>query len=442
MLKRTGDQNASPPADLACAGPGDVACDFCCGTKRNKATVSCLTCLASYCPVHLKPHCSFVVLKTHQLVSATVPLQEKLCTKHNKLKEVYCQKDQMCICYLCTLDEHRGHSALSAAAERAKEQKQLIVSRETVQERLEERVEELNELAQALRDFKSCSRTAVESCDETIDELISFIKTKHTLVTQLIKSREETAVAQAEALQLQLEEEIARLHRRDTYLDQLSHTDDHIHFIQSRQTWARISAAVSTIDVVLPPMPKTREDLLRYCCPLTLDASSVSKSLSLSEDYQRVTSKEYLNNYGRVMGKNYSSYHDAPSDRFTGIRQVLCTEGLSERRYWEVTWVGHTWSVAVTYKDIGSTSSYNSEFGQNDMSWSLECSPDGYTFRHNSSIKAVSGPESCRVGVYLDYLAGTLSFYSVSDTVTLLHTESTTFTQPLYPGLGLKNTDS
>ncbi|KAI2661026.1 E3 ubiquitin-protein ligase TRIM39 [Labeo rohita] len=41
---------------------------------------------------------------------------------------------------------------------------------------------------------------------------------------------------------------------------------------------------------------------------------------------------------------------------------------------------------------------------------------------------------SSRIGVYVDESAGNLSFYSVSDTVSLIHTIQTTFTQPLYPG--------
>ncbi|XP_026151007.1 tripartite motif-containing protein 16-like [Mastacembelus armatus] len=473
VLKRASSHQTSPSAPLACAGPADVACDFCCGSSRNKATVSCLTCLASYCPAHLEPHYSFLVLKTHQLVSATVPLQEKMCSKHNKLMEVYCQTDKMCICYLCTIDEHRRHCSLSAAAERAKEQKQLIVTQNTVMERLQAREEELDELTEALTDFKCCSQTAVASCDEIFDGLISFIKAKRTLATKLIEGQEKTAVAQAEALQLQLEEEISKLQRRHTDLQQLSHTDDHIHFIKTFQslstscespdlppvavlrpqqsmktvigcvselrdnieslvgkTWPRIAAEVSTINVVLPPVPKTREEFLRHCYPLTLDENTVNIYLSLSEEYRRVTRGDYKN------------YYCAHGDRFTtNIKQVLCRQGLSGRCYWEVSASGPGWSVAVSYKGISRTS-YESEFGKNNLSWSLECSSSGCTFQHKSQSKAVSEVKPSRVGVYLDYEAGTLSFYSISDTMTLLHREHTTFTESLYPGIGLKDTRS
>ncbi|XP_073331695.1 E3 ubiquitin/ISG15 ligase TRIM25-like [Pagrus major] len=470
-LKKTSTQQASPPAAVACAGPSDVACDFCSEPRPNKATMSCLACLASYCPTHLQSRHSVPVLKKHQLVSATIPLQEKMCTKHNKLMEIYCQTDKKCICYLCIIDEHKNHSTVSAAAERAEEQKQLTASQKKVQEREKEREKELNELIQALKEFKICSGTAVKASDKIFDKLISSINMKRILAKQLIKGQEKTAVAQAEELQLQLEDEITKLRRRDSELEQLSHMDDPIHFIQTFQslstscespdlpsdsvvrpqhsfaavtgcvselrddmekllkdTWPRISATLSTVDVVLPPVPKTREEFLHYCCPLTLDVNSAYRYLSLSQENRRATNSGSENYYG------------THSDRFTCLRQVLCREGLSKRCYWEVIRSACTCSVAVSYKDINRSSS--DSFGNNNKSWSLDCSQQGYSFRHKSVSKTVSGPQSSKIGVYLDYRAGTLSFYSISDTMTLLHKDNTEFTEPLYPGLGLKDVAS
>ncbi|KAL2076623.1 hypothetical protein ACEWY4_027779 [Coilia grayii] len=75
--------------------------------------------------------------------------------------------------------------------------------------------------------------------------------------------------------------------------------------------------------------------------------------------------------------------------------------------------------------------------GWNAKSWSLYFSPIGYSVYHNNKHTAIPAPSprSRRVGVYLDWPAGTLSFYSVSsDTLTHLHTFHSTFTEPLYPG--------
>ncbi|XP_029607927.1 tripartite motif-containing protein 16-like protein, partial [Salmo trutta] len=181
------------------------------------------------------------------------------------------------------------------------------------------------------------------------------------------------------------------------------------------------------VDVVLPPEPKTREQLLQYFCQLTLDPNTAHTHLSLSKRNRKVT-----------FTKQVQPYPDHP-DRFTNHCQVLCREGLSGRCYWEVEWSGEWVYTAVSYKDISRTGSDNI-FGYNNMSWSLQYYRGGYCFRHNNVETKVSGPQSYRVGVYLDHKAGTLSFYSVSDTMTLLHRVQTTFTQPLYPGFSVNGT--
>ncbi|XP_064814218.1 tripartite motif-containing protein 16-like [Oncorhynchus masou masou] len=463
-LRKTGLQAAPPPA-LCYAGPGDVACDFCTGTRKQKALMSCLVCLASYCETHLQPHYEFPALKKHKLVKATAQLQEKICSHHDKLLEVYCRTDQQCICLLCVMDEHKGHDTVSAAAERTEKQRQLGMSQQKVQQRFQEREKELKELQQAVESFKHSAQSAVEDSDQIFTELIRSIERRSSEVKELIRAQEKAQVSQAEGLLEQLKQEIAELRKRSTELEQLSHTEDHIHFLQRYQSlssisvssdlpsivvrplqyfgdvsqtvselrekledflkgeWTKISTTVNIVDVVLPPEPKTREQLLQYSCQLTLDPNTAHTRLSLSEGNRKVTSTDQV-----------QPYPDHP-DRFTSWWQVLCREGLSGRCYWEVERTGDV-DTAVSYKDISRTER-DGRFGYNNKSWSLKCSSVGYCFRHNNVVTKVSGPQSSRVGVYLDHKAGTLSFYSVSDTMTLLHRVQTTFTQPLYPGFGL-----
>ncbi|XP_051258405.1 tripartite motif-containing protein 16 isoform X2 [Dicentrarchus labrax] len=450
-------------ADVACAGPADIACDFCCGAGQNRATMSCLTCLASYCPAHLEPHYSVPVLKKHQLVSATTPLQQKMCTKHNKMFEVYCQTDQQLVCSLCTVEEHKGHKTIPVSVQKAKTEKRLVSSQKQVQQRVQQREKELKELSQTEENLKSCAQTVLMDCDKIFSELIFSMQRRRIEVKQLISDQEKTAVAQAGQLQLQLQEEITKLRRRHTELEQLSNADDYIHMIQIfeslstscdsadfspgaapprsfsgvtdcvselrdkleivlRDAWPRISATVSYVDFSLLPTPKTRQEFLSYCCPLTLDVTSNYPYLYLICNNLRV--------------RPSPSPYAAHSDRFTQFPQVLCREGLSERHYWELEWYARTLSAAVAYRDIDRTAD-ESKFGNNDKSWSLECTADGYSFRHNNVETTVSGPRSSKIGVYLDYKAGILCFYHVSEPMVLLHKVQTTFTQPLYPGLGL-----
>ncbi|KAJ8362113.1 hypothetical protein AAFF_G00395420 [Aldrovandia affinis] len=144
---KTGLQ-AVPPTHCY-AGPGDVVCDVCTG-KKHKAVKSCLVCLASYCETHLQPHYESPTFKKHKLTAATGHLQEKICSHHDKPLEVYCRTDQQRICYLCAMDEHRGNDTVSAASERTRKQKQLGATQRQLQQRIQERKKELQDLIHAM----------------------------------------------------------------------------------------------------------------------------------------------------------------------------------------------------------------------------------------------------------------------------------------------------
>lgn len=159
-------------------------------------------------------------------------------------------------------------------------------------------------------------------------------------------------------------------------------------------------------------------------CQLTLDPNTANRYLRLSEGNRKVTRSE-----------NAESYVHHP-DRFNFYCQLLCKEALSGTCYWEVERSGSKCKVAVSYKGICRRGDgVDVSFGRNYQSWTLVCDPSICSFRHNNISTDIPIPCSSRVGVYLDHSAGTLSFYSVSDTMTLLHTVETTFTKPLYPGI-------
>ncbi|XP_028283744.1 tripartite motif-containing protein 16-like [Parambassis ranga] len=451
QLKETGLQAA--PADHCYAGPEDVACDVCTGRKL-KAKKSCLFCLVSYCEKHLQPHYDVLQLKKHKLVEPSKNLQENICSRH-----------QQSVYPFYLLDEHKGHDTVSAAAERTERQRELQESLQQILQRVQDREGDVKLLQQEVEAISRSADKTVEDSEKIFTELIRLIQKRSSDVKQQVRSQQEAEVSRVKEHQEELEQEITELKRKAAELEQLLYTEDHIHFLHNyrplsalsesthsssinirplryfedvtaavselrdklqdtlRQTWTNVS--LTEVDVLLSePEPQTRAGFLQYSRELTLDPNTANRKLRLSEGNRKVTCEE-----------EQQPYSDHP-DRFTGYYQVLSRESLTGRCYWEVERREGGVYVAVAYKSISRAERGNEcLFGFNDKSWALFCGQNSYTFYHNNVGTEVSGPPSSRVGVYLDHRAGILSFYSVSETMTLLHRVQTTFTEPLYAGL-------
>ncbi|XP_073693753.1 tripartite motif-containing protein 16-like [Garra rufa] len=443
------------------AGDGDVQCDVCTG-RKYKAVKSCVVCQESYCQAHFDRHEEYHSRKPHKVIDATGRLQDMICHKHDKQLEMYCITDQQCVCVLCKEYEHKNHEIVSTAAQRTETQKKLKETQLKFQQRIQQRQKDLQQLRESVASHKRSAQTAVEDSERTFTELIRSIEKSRSEVTQMIRDQEKVVASQAEELIEKLEQEIDDLRRRDAELQKLSHTSDHIYFLQSFQS---LSAAPESTDVSNVPfstrfsldnikesvhqlrvkledfckeeikkicdrvtctniVPKTRNDFLQYSLQFTLDANTVHRSLQLSERNRVVT------NTGTEQ-----LYSDHP-DRFDLYAyQVLCRESVSGRCYWEIKWSGSVY-ISVSYKSISRKGADNEcYFGHNDQSWSLVCSLSSYSFIHNNKWTDLPVASIIsRIGVYVDHSAGTLSFYSISDTMSLIHTVQTTFTQPLYPG--------
>ncbi|XP_060899529.1 tripartite motif-containing protein 16-like [Labrus mixtus] len=465
-LKKTGLQAA--PADHCYAGPDDVACDVCTG-RTLKACKSCLQCLASYCEKHLQPHYDAAPLKKHKLVEPSKKLQENVCSRHNEEMKVFCRTDQQSICLLCLMDEHKGHDTVSAAAERSEKQRELEVSRQNIQQRIQDGEKDVKLLQQEVEAINGSADKTVGNSEKIFTELIRLMEKRRSDVKQQVRSQQQTEVSRVRELQEKLEQEITELKRKDAELEKLSHTEDHNQFLHDypslsplsesthsssikirplrffedvtaavsevrdklqdvlREKWTNISQTVTEVDVLLSepePEPKTRAEFLKYSSDITLDPNTAHILLLLSDGNRKVT-----------LMRKQQSYSSHP-DRFTDWFQVLSKENLMGRCYWEVKWGGKGVHVTVTYKNISRAGRSNEcLFGGNDKSWRLYCDNNSYNFYYNNVRTLVSGPQSSRVGVYLDHRAGILSFYSISETMTLLHRVQTTFTQPLHAGL-------
>ncbi|KAF4114084.1 tripartite motif-containing protein 16-like [Onychostoma macrolepis] len=270
--------------------------------------------------------------------------------------------------------------------------------------------DELKRFKWSLKNYYSVSAAALEKADapDTVD---------------LMKKRfgpEEAVKITVDILRKMnlnhLAEELEKKHKQDTAQAEGSIEDP-----------APVGAGSKQInETFINIVPRTRNHFLQYSHQFTLDLNTAHKLLRLSESNRVVT---YSN--------TVQPYPDHP-DRFDVWEQVLCRESVCGHCYWELEWSGRVY-ISVSYKSISrKEQGYECVFGRNDQSWSLFCSPSSYSFRHNNIEIELPVVSRChRIGVYVDHRAGTLSFYSVSHTMSLIHTEQTTFTQPLYPGFAV-----
>ncbi|XP_014881557.1 E3 ubiquitin/ISG15 ligase TRIM25-like, partial [Poecilia latipinna] len=227
-LKKTELQAAA--ADHCYAGPEDVACDVCSGRKR-KAVKSCLSCPASYCEDHLQHHYDALPLKKHKLENPSKTLQDNFCSRHDEVMKIFCRTDQQCICYLCSMEEHKGHETVPVATGVTEKQKELQESRQQIQQRIQDQEKDVKLLKKELKAISVSADKAVEDSEKILTELIRLLQKRSSEVKQQIRSQQETEVSRVKDVQEKLEQEITELKRKDAELEQLSHTEDHNQFL-------------------------------------------------------------------------------------------------------------------------------------------------------------------------------------------------------------------
>ncbi|XP_050981418.1 E3 ubiquitin/ISG15 ligase TRIM25-like [Labeo rohita] len=481
-MKREASEAGTASPVLSFAVSGEVECDICTETKL-KAIKSCLACLASYCETHIQTHYTSSALRRHKLVNASPHLLDQICSQHDKLLELYCCQDKQLICIQCALINHQNHSMTSPAAERQKIQEQLKSNQDDLQKDMLQREIKVKELRQAIDSYKLSAETSVVHSEQMFAELVSSSEKRQADITKMIRAQEKAEVTRVEELILTLEQEISDLRKRYNELGQLSLIKDSISFIQKFSSLSRyqcsnlctisisqhhtfeeiekvvcelksqlddlceqdilwISEKVPAVHIMennekvpkyLPSHPKTREEFLIYSCDLNLNRSSACSQLSVKDkSVSRINSGQHSTLVASPL--HFGQPYVSTSQVYT--YQVLCKESLSGRCYFEVQWKGTGCSIAFSYDQI-SQGGGTFIFGSNNKSWKCDFPTANLNVQHENqqtNICLVS-----KIGVFLDQEAGTVSFYNVSDKMTLLHRIQTTFTVPLYPGFSLKN---
>ncbi|XP_072543475.1 E3 ubiquitin-protein ligase TRIM39-like isoform X2 [Salminus brasiliensis] len=432
----------------------EVLCDVCTGVKQ-KALKSCLDCGLTFCNSHLEPHYNVPKLKKHKLINPVENLENYICQKHEKPLELFCRDDQTCVCRFCIEGHHRTHNTVPIEEESGQKKTQLAKTQTDMQQMIQDRLKKIKEIKQSLELRKRNTEKEISDSVEVFTALVRSIERSQAELLEVMEEKQKAAERQAEDLIKDLEQEITELQRRDTELEQLSHTEDHLHLLQMypslcspphTSTWTDLSIdphlSAETVRSALSELQKSLNEELtktlnekiresvstelkriqQYAVDVTLDPDTANLNLLLFGDGKKVRHRDTKQNRP-----------DNPK-RFTNYGNVLGKEGYSSGRfYYEVQVKGKTeWDFGVARESV------------NRKGKTTLCPQNGFWtvwLRNGNEYKALAGPSISlslrekpqKVGVFVDYEEGLVSFYDVEARSHIYSFTGQSFTEKLYP---------
>ncbi|XP_058250361.1 zinc-binding protein A33-like [Hemibagrus wyckioides] len=440
----------------------EVLCDACTGEKR-KALKSCLNCRVTFCKTHLEPHNHVPSLKKHKLINPVENLEDYICQKHERTLELFCRDDQTCVCQFCTETDHKNHNTVPIEEESRERKTQLVKTQTDVQQMIQDRLKKIKEIKHSVEQSKRSTEKEKADSVEVFTALIRSIERSQAELLEVMEEKQKAAERQAEGFIKELEQEITVLKRRDTELEQLSHTEEHLHLLQiyssmcsppHTKNWTEISIntdlSVDTVRTALSQLQQTLNEKLsktlndklketvstelkriqQYAVDVTLDPDTAHPKLILSADGKQVTHEDTRQNLP-----------DTPQ-RFNQCVNVLGKQSFSSGRfYYEVQVRGKTkWDFGVAKESINRKGKITLT-PQNGF-WTV-------ALRNENQYKALAGPSvplTLRekvevVGVFVDYEEGLVSFFDVKSGSHIYSFTGQSFTEKLYPYFSPCNND-
>jgi tripartite motif-containing protein 39 len=403
-------------------------------------------------------------------------LDDRMCKKHDRLLELFCQTEQVCVCQFCTETDHKSHPVIPLKEEYEVKTAQLGKIEAEVKQLIQERQKNIQEIKDTVKRIKADADREIADGVQVLTALMRRIEKCQDDLNQMVKEKLKSTVKQAEDLIKELEQEIEDLTNRSSEVKQLSHTKDHLHFLQAfkeiedltnrssevkqlsqtkdhlhfLQAFRSLKNPPPTRDwttvEVCPPsyggtmrrsldqleeilnmeMKKLCEDaelkrVQQYEVDVTLDPDTAQPRLILSEDGKQVHD-------GCVERKLL----DNPK-RFTKQLCVLTRQSFSSGRfYFEVQVKDKTgWGLGVARESINRNSFIivTPETGY----WTVYYEEDGLLFSDDPDVRLPLRAELQKVGLFVDYDEGLVSFYDVEARVHIYSATGCTFSEPLYP---------
>ncbi|XP_059930057.1 E3 ubiquitin-protein ligase TRIM39-like isoform X2 [Gadus macrocephalus] len=427
-----------------CVEPAEVPCDVCTGTQQ-KAVKSCLMCFTSYCQTHLEPHQRVARLQKHRLVEPMDRLEDRMCQKHDRLLELFCQTEQVCVCLLCTVTDHKSHPVVPLKEEYEVKTAQLGKTVTDVPQKIQERKQKIKEIKNTVELSNKDADREIAQGGQVFTALIGCVEKGRDEFNQTVQEKLKSTVKQAEDLIKELEQEIEDLTNRSSEVKRLSQTEDHLHFLQTFRSlkdppptrdWTTVEVRppsyVGTLRRSLDQLEETLNMEMKKCdaelkrvqqyeVDVTLDPDTAHPWLILSEDGKQVHD-------GGVRKK----LPDNPK-KCTRYTFVLTRQSFSSGRfYFEVQVKDKTgWWLGVARESIERKDM--TELTPETGYWTLLYCNGLLLFYDDPVVDLPLRAELQKVGVFVDYDEGLVSFYDVEARVHIYSATGCTFTEPLYP---------
>ncbi|XP_062294681.1 E3 ubiquitin-protein ligase TRIM39-like [Scomber scombrus] len=436
---------SSSSSEQQAAKPGEVPCDVCTGTKL-KALKSCLVCLTSYCETHLEPHLTKSGLKRHQLINPVENLEDRMCMKHDKPLELFCKTDQTCVCMLCSVLDHKTHDFVPLKEEYEGKKAELGKTEAEIQEMIQKRRLKIQEIKHSVDLSKEAADREKAEGVQVFTALMKSVERGKKKIINSINKKQKKTEKQAEDFIKELEQEISELKKRSSEVEKLSHSEDHLHLLLNfpslkaappTKDWTEVSVHPSYEGTVVKALAQLKETcskqmkklfeaelkrVQQYAVDVTLDPDTAHPDLILSDDGKQV--------YDSDVTKNLP---DNP-ERFSDCVNVLGKQSLSSGRfYFEVQVKEKTdWDLGVARESINR---------KGDITVIPE---EGYWtigLANGNEYEAVDDPpvrlslksQPQKVGVFVDYEEGLVSFYDVDASALIYSFTGCSFTEKLYP---------
>ncbi|KAL7880911.1 hypothetical protein SRHO_G00031650 [Serrasalmus rhombeus] len=208
-----------------------IPCDVCSGQKM-KGVKSCLDCRITFCETHLENHNTAPRIIKHKLMDPVENLEDYICQKHERPLELFCRDDQMYVCQFCTETDHKTHSTVPIEGDSGEKKTHLRKKQEAIQQMIKHRQKKIQDIRSSVQCNKESSKKSKAHTLKVFRYLMHCIERSQAELLEVMEEKQKAAERQAGEFIKELEQEITELKRRDTELEQLSHTEDHLHLLQ------------------------------------------------------------------------------------------------------------------------------------------------------------------------------------------------------------------